>query len=304
LRGKMFDGGSSYKRSGKKYGRFSLKRVKNYEGMPINPGSILLCEDRASLPPAFAMRDPIELHLNDAPKLHSPILIAGLPDSGRVAKIVLDHLVKTLKASPLGYLHSDYLPPRVLLKPDGTPELMKHEFYYWVNSAEGGNDLVLYTGDAQPILPEGAFRLSEAVVDLAERLGVGTLITVGAFITGRISDSPKVYGAASETDLVKELKALDVQIIDSGAVTWMNGLIPGLAKVRNLKGLFLSGETSGFMVDPRAAMIILRVLIRKLGLQIEMKELEDQAKEIDDALKKGKDDGASAAEPGKAKYVG
>lgn len=250
------------------------------------------------------MRDPIELHLNDAPKLHSPILIAGLPDSGRVAKIVLDYLVKTLKALPLGYLHSDYLPPRVLLKPDGTPELMKHEFYYWVNSVEGGNDLVLYTGDAQPILPEGAFRLSEAVVDLAERLGVGTLITVGAFITGRISDNPKVYGAASESDLVKELKALDVQIIDSGAVTWMNGLIPGLAKVRNLKGLFLSGETSGFMVDPRAAMIILRVLIRKFGLQIEMKELEDQAKEIDDALKKGGDKESSTGEPQKGKYVG
>ena len=250
------------------------------------------------------MRDPIELHLNEAPKLHSPILIAGLPDSGRVAKIVLDHLVKTLKAAPLGYLHSDYLPPRVLLKPDGTPELMKHEFYYWVNSDETSHDLVLYTGDAQPILPEGAFRLLEAVVDLAERLGVGTLITVGAFITGRISDNPKVYGAASESDLVQELKALDVQIIDSGAVTWMNGLIPGLAKVRNLKGLFLSGETSGFMVDPRAAMIILRVLIRKLGLQIEMKELEEQAKEIDDALKKGSEKEPPGAQPGKGKYVG
>jgi len=39
-------------------------------------------------------------------------------------------------------------------------------------------------------------------------------------------------------------------------------------------------------------------------LQIEMKELEDQAKEIDDALKKGKDEGASSSGPGKAKYVG
>jgi uncharacterized protein len=253
------------------------------------------------------MRERIELHLNEAPKLHNPILIAGLPDSGRVAKIVLDHLIKTLKAVPLGYLYSDYLPPRVLLKPDGTPELMKHEFYYWLNTdtTDGGShDLVLYTGDAQPILPEGAFRLSEAVVNLAQELGVETLVTVGAFITGRISDNPKVYGAASEKDLVKELKSLDVEIIDSGAVTWMNGLIPGLAKVRNLKGLFLSGETSGFMVDPRAAMLILRVLIRKLGLKIEMKELEAQAKEIDDALKEGSDKDSQAAQSSKAKYVG
>ena len=227
-----------------------------------------------------------------------------MPDSGRVAKIVLDHLIKTLKAVPLGYLYSDYLPPRVLLKPDGTPELMKHEFYYWLNTDEASHDLVLYTGDAQPILPEGAFRLSEAVVNLAQQLGVDTLVTVGAFITGRISDNPKVYGAASEKELVKELESLDVQIIDSGAVTWMNGLIPGLAKVRNLKGLFLSGETSGFMVDPRAAMIILRVLVRKLGLQIEMRELEEQAKEIDDALKKGTEKTSTEAHPHKTKYVG
>src|SRR3989442_5234061 len=110
---------------------------------------------------------------------------------------------------------------------------MKHEFYYWVNSDEAGNDLVLYTGDAQPILPEGAFRLSEAVVDLVERLGVGTLITVGAFITGRISDNPKVYGAASESDLLNEFSAIDDQIIFTGAVTWMNGLFPGLAQYRH-----------------------------------------------------------------------
>src|SRR2546429_9504806 len=103
------------------------------------------------------MREPIELHLNEAPKLHSPILIAGLPDSGRVAKIVLDHLVKTLKAAPLGYLHSDYLPPRVLLKPDGTPELMKHEFYYWVNSDELGTIQFFTPETLNPFLPDGPF---------------------------------------------------------------------------------------------------------------------------------------------------
>ena len=248
------------------------------------------------------MRERIDFHLSEAPKLRNPVLIAGLPDSGRVAKIVLDHLIKTLKAVPLGYLYSDYLPPRLLLGPDGTPDLMKHELYYWINN-ESEQDLVFYTGDAQPILPEGAFRLSEAVVNLAQKMGVETVVTVGAFITGKITENPRVYGAASELGLVKELQALDVKIIDSGAVTWMNGLIPGLAKMRNLKSLFISGETSGFMVDPRAAMIILRVLTRKLGLHIDMTELEGQAKEIDSALKQtgGK---PGTLDSGSSDYIG
>jgi uncharacterized protein (TIGR00162 family) len=188
------------------------------------------------------------------------------------------------------------------LKQDGTAELMKHELYYWQHP-EGAQDLVLYTGDAQPILPEAAYRLSQAVIDFAEKLGVDTVVTVGAFITGKISENPKVYGAASDIQLVNELKDLGVEIIDRGAVTWMNGLIPGLAKVKNLKGLFLSGETSGFMVDPRAAMVILRVLIKKLGLRIETKELEGQAKELEDALKKAMSP-QDQQEPGAGKYFG
>ena len=248
------------------------------------------------------MRNPIDIHLNEAPKLRKPIMIAGLPDSGRVAKIVLDFLIKTLNAQPMGHLYSDYLPPRVLLNYDSAPSLMKHEIYYWINT-NADQDLIFYTGDAQPILPEGAFRLSEAVVTLAEQLGVGTILTVGAFITGKIAESPKVYGAASDLDLVEELRQLDVSIIDSGAVTWMNGLIPGLAKVRNLKGLFLSGETSGFMVDPRAAVIILKVLARKFALQIDMDELEKQAKEIEAALRKTGEK-FSQQSTGSAEYIG
>jgi proteasome assembly chaperone (PAC2) family protein len=139
-------------------------------------------------------------------------------------------------------------------------------------------------------------------VKLAEKLGVETVVTVGAFITGRIAENPQVYGAASELVLVKELEELGVKIIDSGAVTWMNGLIPGLAKVRNLKGLFLSGETSGFMIDPRAAVIILRVLVKKLRLQIDMTELEGQAKEIETALKQGGDKGSESS--GSSEYIG
>jgi len=248
------------------------------------------------------LRERIEFHLSEAPPLRRPVLVAGLPDSGRVAKIVLDHLIKALKAVPLGYLHSDYLPPRLLLSPDGTGELMKHEIFYWINN-QAEQDLVFYTGDAQPILPEGAFRLSAAVVDLAVKLGVETVVTVGAFITGKIAENPKVYGAASETELVRELRSLDVKIIDSGAVTWMNGLIPGLAKMRNLKSLFLSGETSGFMVDPRAAMIILRVLTKKLGLNLDLTELEQQAKDMESALKKTGEK-SSDESTGSREYIG
>lgn len=265
-----------------------------------------LSADRSNRPGTrTGLHEPIELHLSETPNLRNPIMVVGLPDSGRVAKIVLDHLIKTLHATKIGYLYSDYLPPRLLMTQEGQVDLMKHEIYCWVNE-EAKQDLLLYTGDAQPILPEGAYRLSETVIDLAEKFGVSLVVTVGAFITGKLAENPSVYGAASEVELIDELKKLDVKIIDSGAVTWMNGLIPGLAKVRKLQGLFLSGETSGFMVDPRAAMIILRVLTKKLGLDLDLSELEKQAGEVEVALKKaaaGEKLGAGL-DQNKSEYIG
>ncbi len=57
------------------------------------------------------------------------------------------------------------------------------------------------------------------------------------------------------------------------------------------------------MVDPRAAVVILKVLTRKLGLQIDMRELEDQAKEIESALKRAVDK-ANPQPADSSEYIG
>ena len=37
--------------------------------------------------------------------------------------------------------------------------------------------------------------------------------------------------------------------MDDGAITGMNGLIVGLAKLKGIRGTCLLGETSGYVVD-------------------------------------------------------
>jgi proteasome assembly chaperone (PAC2) family protein len=49
-------------------------------------------------------------------------------------------------------------------------------------------------------------------------------------------------------------------------------------------------------------MIILRVLVKKLGLQIDMTELEGQAKEIETALKQAGDKDSDSV--GSSEYIG
>jgi uncharacterized protein (TIGR00162 family) len=210
-------------------------------------------------------------------------MVCGLPDSGNVAKLVMEQLVKQLKAEKFAEMYSASFPPRVRILEDGTVDVPKHSMYFWKNG--NGGDIVLYTGDAQPTDPQAAYALADKALEISQSLGVETVLTVGAYITGEFSGEPKVFGTGTDKELLAELGALGVSPISEGSVTWMNGLLVGLSKLRNMKAVFISGETSGYIVDAGAARAVLRVLSRKLGIPLDLTELDLKARESDDLVK-------------------
>jgi proteasome assembly chaperone (PAC2) family protein len=71
---------------------------------------------------------------NELPDIHSSYLICGFPGSGYVGKIAVDHLIQELKAIHLADIYSTSFPPQVLIRMDGTAELMKNSIFYSQNS--------------------------------------------------------------------------------------------------------------------------------------------------------------------------
>jgi len=119
-------------------------------------------------------------------------MVCGLPDSGNVAKLIIDQLVKRLRAEKFAEIYSGSLPPKVFPNEDGTVEVPKHTMYFWKNS-NSGRDLVLYNGDAQPVKPEAAYALADKALEIGQSLGADIAYTVGAYMTGEFAKEPKVY---------------------------------------------------------------------------------------------------------------
>ena len=71
---------------------------------------------------------------------------------------------------------------------------------------------------------------------------------------------------------------------NEGTITGINGLILGLAKTRGMNGLCLLGETSGYIVDAKAAQIILEVFKRIVNIPIDLSMLQERAKEVEAVL--------------------
>lgn len=226
----------------------------------------------------------VEVKLQRSPELEHPSLICGLPGSGYVAKLAVDHLVRELKAEKLGEVYSYSFPPQVMIKKDGVVEPVKNELFYWQNPG-GGGDLLMYTGDSQPVSPEANYELADKVLEVAKSFGVKNVYTFGAYITGSFTDKPRVFATATNLELLKQLEAWGVQLMTEGSITGMNGLILGVAKIRDMQGVCLLGETSGYIIDAKAAQRVLDVLSKKLELPVSMALLEERAKEVEGVIR-------------------
>jgi len=227
------------------------------------------------------------------PTLKEPLLICGLPDRGFIAKQVVDYLVEKLNAELFEEIYSSYFPSYVLIKKDGTVELMKNELYFWRNNG-GGSDLILLTGNTQPLTPEGQYEVAEDILVKAENLGVKRIFTISSyFVEKHSTEKPKVYGVVTNPNLKEEVVKHGVQLLDRGSVKGFNGLLFGLAKLKNIGGICLLGETveyttpSGRMViDVKAAQSVLEVLLKITGIEVDLSEIEKQAKTTEEFLRR------------------
>ena len=218
----------------------------------------------------------------DIPDIHSPYLICGFPGSGFVGKIAVDHLIQELKAKHLADIYSTSFPPQVLIRADGTADLMKNSIFY---SKDSDINILLLTGDSQPVNPESEYVLAEEILDIAAKFNTKHVFTLAAYITGVFVDKPRIFGTATDADIVKSFYEKNISTMDVGSITGMNGLIIGIAKLRGTRGTCLLGETSGYVVDAKASKSILETLLSIVGIKIDMATLEKRAKDTEMLIK-------------------
>ena len=84
-----------------------------------------------------------------------------------------------------------------------------------------------------------------------------------------------------------------------------SGLLLGLGKLRGFEGVCLMGETPGYLVDPKSAKAVLKILMKITNVEINLSALEKKAKEIEQIAQQLKEiEGASVDKSEDLKYIG
>ena len=223
----------------------------------------------------------------EEPELNSPIFVGGLPGIGNVGKIAADYFVEKLKMEKMADIYSEFLPPQVFIS-NNVVHLVRASLYYKKTGRK--NDLIFLTGDFQGTTQEGQYELSFRTLELLKKYKVSMVYTLGGYSVGKIVDEPRVLGAVTDKKLVRSLMRNGVVFPEgepSGGIVGSAGLILGMGtELFSIPGACFMGETSGYFADPKSAREIITVLSRVLKTRINLKDIDEKTKQLEDITEK------------------
>ena len=218
------------------------------------------------------------------PQLKNPSMVAAWPGMGGVAIIAARYLRDMLGAEEFGEIEPyDFFDLNIVPIEDNIvkkPEFPESKFYYWKNSK--GDDLIVFISEAQPSMK--SYSLANLVLDVAQKFGAKMACTFAAAPAHVYhAKKPRVLGVATDPALTSELLRHGVTPMSSGSISGMNGLLLGVARERDMKGVCLLGEIPIYitqMANPSSSKAVLNVLAEMLDIEIDMAGLDDWARKI------------------------
>jgi proteasome assembly chaperone (PAC2) family protein len=216
-------------------------------------------------------------------------MLASWPGIGDVSLTAAKYLVEKLNAVEMAEIEpiNFFEPVGVTVRENvvESPRFPESKFYYW-QYPKASKGLVIFIGEEQPAFK--GYELVNCVLDVAQRLKVSRVYSCAAAVT-RIhhSEEMKVWGATTASNLVDEVSKYDVVLRGNLRIAGLNGLILGMTKERGMEGVCLLGEVPAYatqIANPKASLAVLGVLIKMLGITLDLTELGRLAERVDEEM--------------------
>ncbi|MDB5308515.1 MAG: hypothetical protein JWO38_2717 [Gemmataceae bacterium] len=225
----------------------------------------------------------------DKPQLNHPWLVAVWPGMGHVALNAGIYLLAKLGMTAFAeYEATDLFDIDQVEVKDGIVQPARrprNRFFAWTDPNHK-HDLVVFLGEAQP--PAGKYPFCRQLVGFARELGVERVFTFAAMATRMHPEArSRVFGAATDQANLDELTRLELDILEDGNIGGLNGVLLGAAAEAGLNGICLLGEMPHIFAQlpfPKASHAILEVFTTLAGIELDLTELAEQARMVEEQL--------------------
>jgi len=221
--------------------------------------------------------------------LRNSIVIVGFPGMGLVGKFTAEYFIKNFNSKLIMRVVGHGFPSQLLVV-RGIGSLITLDMYY---TEIKQHKVIIITSATQPTNHWEQHELAEVVVKNLSEKGVKRLFATAAFVGDMVTETKtrKVYVAATNEQLVKELTRYGAIPINDGVISGLNGIITGWAQIYGIDSACILGETWRSIVDMgltdyRAAKAVIEFIAKMLGIEIDTRELDRNADEIEENIKK------------------
>lgn len=215
------------------------------------------------------------------------ILISGMPGVGSVGKISIDFLIDTLDADKLYELYSYHMPNCAFVDENSIFSLPKVEIFH---KKVKNKNIVLITGDTQPLDEVGSYALCEEIINLFDKSGIKEIITLGGVPLEEIPKTPKIYCCGNSNKVIDRYSGNGVNKGGAtlvGPILGMSGVLVGMGKEFGIDGAILLAETFAHptYLGLKGARSLIKILDSKLKLNIDIKDLDKEIKYVEKEVK-------------------
>ena len=217
----------------------------------------------------------IEIKLFKEQNLKGYSLIEGFPGIGLVGPMAASYMIEKLGMDYIGYLASDMFPPIAVVH-DGQP--MHTARIY----ADRKNKLVVVFSEFT--IPSSAvYLVGSELVSFMRKYGIVRLISIGGMPTQKQSNVPFII--SSDPDTVKKAAGQGIKQIREGVIAGVSAVLLISAKEFDLRTINLLVEVNPAIMNPKYAETAIQGLNKLIGIQIDLSELEKEAKEVESKVR-------------------
>jgi uncharacterized protein len=199
-------------------------------------------------------------------------MIIGLPDVGLVGLIATSYLISELNLEEIAYLDSDLLPPVVVLH-KGLPHAPLRIY--------GNQNLIAVISELAVPAP-AIYPIMREIVDWGQAKKVKRIVSMGGIpVESRQAiTEPKVFGAASDQELLDMLSKRGLSIMDEGYIVGPQALSMRYSVSKKMSAIALLAQSFYNYRDPEAAAMVLKELSKISEIKVDVSKLLEKGEEI------------------------
>jgi uncharacterized protein len=199
-------------------------------------------------------------------------MIVGLPDVGLVGLIATSYLISELDLEEIAHMDSDLLPPVVVLH-KGLPHAPLR-FY-------GNKDLIAVISELAVPAP-AIYKVMWEIMEWGQAKKVKTVVSMGGIPAEnrQTIKEPKVFGAASNQELLDALTKKGVKIMKEGYMVGPQALSMRYSVNKNIPAIAILAQSFYNYPDPQAAAIALKELSKISDIKVDVSKLLEKGEEI------------------------